>query len=79
LVRSRLILRLVAAIVGALVILAVLAHVVVFALWQACVSTEAALACLLALIVCDAVALVRLLGIVGDAFLGEETESDVNA
>ena len=69
--RPKLILRLVMAIVAALLVLAVLAHVVVFALWQACVSTEAALTCLLALIVCDAVALVRLLGIVGDAAVGD--------
>lgn len=77
--RPKLILRLVAAIVAALVVLAVIAHVVVFALWQVCVSTEAALACLLALIVCDAVALVRLLNVVMDAFLGEEMGSDANA
>lgn len=69
--RPKLILRLVMAIVAALVVLAVIAHVVVFALWQACVSTEAALACLLALIVCDVVALVRLLDVVVDAFLGD--------
>jgi hypothetical protein len=67
------------AIVAALVVLAALAHVVIFLIMQLTYDTTCALIALLVLIVCDALTLVRLLGIVGDAFLGEETESDVNA
>ena len=63
-------LRIVVAIIAALVVLAVLFHVTLFAYVQMRFGTQWALVMLMLLLVWDAITLIRMLHTIGDAYVG---------
>ena len=72
--RRELALSIVMALVTMLGILAVVAHMVVYSLWEACVGTQAALAVMLAMLIMDAVVLARALMVVIGVYMGDDGE-----